>query len=137
MAEAVTSIGAGWRVSGGSICTRLACHNGLFEVFCRISGFHDRFQMLRLICGAVYWPRSSFFDVKHQAPALVFESSKAHVASRGFRQVLGVKNDVLLRAELAASEAAQQRQALQELEKKTKSLAMEVRLRSRHGNEHE
>ncbi|CAK8999191.1 unnamed protein product [Durusdinium trenchii] len=63
MAEAVTSLGGGWRVSG-------------------------------------------FFDVKHQ--------------------VMGVKNDVVLKAELAAKEAADQRRELQELDRKTKSLQTEV-----------
>lgn len=63
MAEAVTSIAGGWRVSG-------------------------------------------FFDVKHQ--------------------VLGVKNDVMMKAELAAKEAADQRRELQDLDKKTKHLAIEV-----------
>lgn len=63
MAEAITSIGGGWRVSG-------------------------------------------FFDVKHQ--------------------VIGVKNDVMVRAELAAKEAADQRRELQDLDKKSKHLAMEV-----------
>lgn len=63
MAEAVTSIAGGWRVSG-------------------------------------------FFDVKHQ--------------------VLGVKNDVMMKSELAAKEAADQRRELQDLDKKTKHLAIEV-----------
>ena len=41
-----------------------------------------------------------------------------------------MKNDVLATAELASKEAAEQRQALVDLEKKSKSLAMEVRSRA-------
>jgi len=63
MAEAVTSIGGGWRVSG-------------------------------------------FFDVKHQ--------------------VIGVKNDVQMKADTATKEAADQRRELQEIDKKTKQLSIEV-----------